>query len=189
MRAFFLKFILMVAALFLTPAAFAQSIFDFGSKDNSTTNQPQTKVKVQVMSPNEFKSDVQKLGQQVNNGLSEQAKQQFIKSPPVPPMNLSAPLPDNRNDNSSSPPSSVPSPIQPVQPAQPQTPAPAVKQPVSPNYPPPPPAYNQPPVTTSPQPVQNQAPYSGFGPGNTAPSQGGGSNSQGTSGGGWNIKY
>jgi hypothetical protein len=192
MARFCLRFSLAISACFLISSVLAQSFFGFGSQNQNpnaaptnNTNTNTGNAPVHVMSPEEFSDSVQKLNQQVNDNVKQKAMVQVQKQTALPAGSSSSTGPAVEAVTPSAPSTSTP-PAQEVQTTAP----PSNQLPAANPLPlPPPPSVKQP-VVTQPinQPPPNQPqPYSGFG---TAPSQAPApNNSQGNTGGSWNIKY
>lgn len=166
----------------------AQSFFDFGKKQAT----PPTSANSAVMSADQFKNTVTKMGQETKNNLSDQVSQQFLKQPTLPAQQPPPPIPIPTSETNLV----APTPVPPVQPIVPAPPVPPTQPLVTPSNTPPPSQPNESTVSPynaqpiAPPPAQNQ-PYTGFGTGtqpnnpdnttNTSPP------SENT--GGWNIKY
>lgn len=185
MQKLILRLIMISVALTycISTTSSAQSFFEFGSKKQPAAP---TFTPTPVMSSDDFKSAVTKMGQDTKNTINDQVSQQFLKQPPLPE-SQAAPA-STMMDTTVTAPQPVPS--VPLPTPQTQT---NMAQPL-PTYAPLPAAG--PSVTTvqplgaqpaAPAPTTAQ-PYTGFG---TAPANTGTTTTPPPSGntGGWNIKY
>lgn len=175
------KLVLLLATCILASTAFAQSIFDFSNKKpSSTTMPPSANVKVNpVVSPADFKKNVDKLYTQQQNQNKQEVKQQLspgslpTSQPAIPPVSA------------------------PKQPVAPNANAP-VTLPNTPVAAPSPDSYssygNQPATTTPAAPGTAPAqtgpqPYTGFGSGNTNTKPSSPTPPNSGKANGWNITY
>lgn len=179
----------------ISPYAMGQSFFNFGSTKPSSsatvtpsfstpTSMPIVPGPIKILSPSQFKTQVETLSKQNQQQLTDQLNQQLAQKPPIKPETVSAPPPSSLETNA--PASAAPS--QNLQPTYTQPPSPPAQ---TGNYAPP---QSSAPTYVAPRPVQPQAPvYSGWGnastqqqaPTPTPPTP----NSSGQGTPGWGIKY
>ena len=179
-------YFLILLTYLTTSISFAQTLFGVEQppKNNDTSQTGATPPPNKALSPNDFKSAVNSMSQQTQQGLAAQVNQ-LSKQPPaktqsmmvesINPAPSSLPTPDQS-------PTGTPSTAAPTPQATPTTPPPAAVTP--------PPSSGT--ITAAPPeaPQQTQV-YTGFGSGSSGTTGGSTTTTKdaGSSGSGWNIKY